>query len=133
MILWNNQWKFWTISTLQLSNRLSGKRKPFSKNWSLLFQLKALRLKMHHFHTKLPYQRPMLRQIELWVQNRPITKNGVLPVTNLFLWFFFRLRTSYKELSSRIGPAACSIVLWYSRSDLAEISLQKTFFEGNNR
>ena len=23
-----------------------------------------LRLKMHHFHTKLPYQKPMLRQIE---------------------------------------------------------------------
>ena len=26
----------------------------------------------------------MLRQIEWWVQNGPITKNGVLPVTTLF-------------------------------------------------
>ena len=35
---------------------------------------------MHRFHAKLPYQEPMLRKI----QNGPITKNGVLPVTNLF-------------------------------------------------
>ena len=40
-----------------------------------------MRLKTHHFHTKLLYQKPMLRQIEWWVQNGPITKNGVLPVT----------------------------------------------------
>ena len=30
----------------------------------VVFELKALRLKTHHFHTKLPYQKPMLRQIE---------------------------------------------------------------------
>ena len=30
---------------------------------------------MHHFHTKLPDQKLMLRQIECWVQNEPITKN----------------------------------------------------------
>ena len=41
----------------------------------------------------------MLRQIEWWVQNGPITKNGVLPVTTLFFWkFCFSLRTFYKEL-----------------------------------
>ena len=40
----------------------------------------------------------MLRQIEWWVQNGPITKNGVLPVATLFFWkFCFSLRTSYKE------------------------------------
>ena len=33
---------------------------------------------------ELPYQKPKLRQIEWWVQNGPISKNGVLPVTNLF-------------------------------------------------
>ena len=38
----------------------------------------------------------MLRQIEWWVQNGPITKNGVLPVTT-FWKFCFSLRTSYKE------------------------------------
>ena len=56
-------------------------------------------MKKHHFHTKLPCQKSMLRQIEWWLQNGPITKNGVLPVTTLFFWkFCFSLRTSYKEL-----------------------------------
>ena len=55
---------------------------------------------MHYFHTKLTYQKRMLRQIEWWVQNRPITMKGVLPVTTLFFSkFCFSLRTShYKEL-----------------------------------
>ena len=71
----------------------------FSKNWSTVYQFRVLRLKMHHFRTKLPYQKPMLRQIEWWVQNGPITKNGVLPVTTLFFWkCYFSLGTSYKEL-----------------------------------
>ena len=53
---------------------------------------------MHHFHTKLPYQKPMLRQIEWWVQNGPSIKNGVSPVTTLFFWkFCLGLRTSYKK------------------------------------
>ena len=61
--------------------------------------MKAPRLKTHHFHTKLPYQKLMLRQTEWWVQNGPITKNEVLPVTTLFSWkFFFSLRTSYEKL-----------------------------------
>ena len=54
---------------------------------------------MHYFHTILSYQKPMLRQIEWWVQNGPISKNGVLPVTTLFFWkFCFSFRTSYKVL-----------------------------------
>ena len=41
----------------------------------------------------------MIRQIEWGVQNGPITKNGVLPVTKLFFQkFCFSLRTSYNEL-----------------------------------
>ena len=47
---------------------------------------KALRLKTHHFHSKLLCQKPMLRQIEWRLQNGPITKSGVLPVTTLFFW-----------------------------------------------
>ena len=43
---------------------------------------------MPHFHIKLPYQKPMLGQIEWWVQNGPITRNGVLPVTTLFFGNF---------------------------------------------
>ena len=64
-----------------------------------IFRLKALRLKAHHFHKKLPHQKPMLRKIEWWVQNGPIIKNGALPVTTFFFWkFCFSLRTSYKGL-----------------------------------
>ena len=53
---------------------------------------------MHHFHTNLPYQKSMLGQIEWWVQNGPVTKNGILPVTTWLFWkFIFSLRASYKE------------------------------------
>ena len=50
--------------------------------------------------TKLPYQKPMLRQINRMVStNGPITKNGVLPVTTLFFSkICFTLRALYKEL-----------------------------------
>ena len=82
-----------------LRNKFSGKRKPFLKNWSTAFYLKLLIFKTHYFHSKLLSQKPMLRQIESWVQNGPITKKGVLPATSLFfLKFCFSLRTCYKEL-----------------------------------
>ena len=43
------------------------------------------RLKVQHFNTKLPCQNPMLGQIEWGVQYGPTTKNGILPLTALFL------------------------------------------------
>ena len=45
--------------------------------------MKPPRLKAHHFHSKLLSQKPVLRQIEWRLQNRPMTKSGVLPVTVL--------------------------------------------------
>ena len=40
-------------------------------------------------------QKPMLRQIVWRLQNGPITKSGVSPVTTLFLWkMSFSFRTS---------------------------------------
>ena len=45
------------------------------------------------------YNAVILRQIDWRVRNGTITKNGVLPVTALFLWkFCFSVKTSYKEL-----------------------------------
>ena len=52
---------------------------------------------MHYFNTKLSYQKPMLRQAELWVQNGPVTNQGVLSVATFFenfkrlsfIWRFF--------------------------------------------
>ena len=40
------------------------KQRLFSKNCSIVFPLNVLRLKTQHFHTKHPYQKAMLRQIE---------------------------------------------------------------------
>ena len=110
------------LSILWLWNRFSGKRKPFSKNWNTDFYLKALRLKTHHFHAKLPYQKPMLRQTEWWLQNGPIRKNGVLPVTIFFFFFFwkfcFSLRTFYKELIWCTNNPKAHICTFCNRSSL---------------
>ena len=68
----------------------SGKRNPF--------QLKPVRLKIHHFHSKLLCQKPMLRQIEWRLQNGTTTKRGVFPVTTFCLWkILSSFRTSLKE------------------------------------
>ena len=37
--------------------------KTFLKEYSTIFQLKVLQLKVQHFHRKVPSQKPMLRQI----------------------------------------------------------------------
>ena len=73
-----------------------------------LFQKKALSLKKHHFHTKLLYEKPMLRQIEWWVQNGPITKNRVLPVTNSFFWkFLFQFKKLLQRVDLMYQPFKC--------------------------
>ena len=41
-------------------------------------------MKAQHFYMKLLCQKPMLGQIEWEVQNGPITKNGLLPLTAPF-------------------------------------------------
>ena len=39
----------------------------------------------------------MLRQIEWWLQNIPMTKSGVLPVATLFFWKFVPVLGSLKK------------------------------------
>ena len=56
----------------------------FQKNWSADFEVQELKLKTYHFQTKLPYQKQIIRQIEWWVQNGPITKNQI-PIFLLFV------------------------------------------------
>ena len=41
-------------------------------------------MEAQHFHTKLPCQKQMLRQIESGVQVGPTTKNVLLPLTTSF-------------------------------------------------
>ena len=56
-----------------------------------VFRLKVIRLKTQHFHTKLPFEKPMLRQIELGGQNGRITKKGILAlITLIFLEILFQ-------------------------------------------
>ena len=83
------------------------------KNWSTIFKLKALRLKTHYFNTKLPYQKPILRQIELWVQNGPITKNRVLPVTTLFFGNFFPVLEPLKKSLFDVPATQMSMFVFF--------------------
>ena len=53
-----------------------------------MFWLKPLRLKTHHFHSKLLCQKQMLGQIEWRLQNGPIIKKRVFPITTLFFGKF---------------------------------------------
>ena len=73
------------------------KQELFLKTWSTVSQFRVLCMKEQCFHTKLPCQKSMLRQIEWRVQNRPITKNGLSPMTTSFFWKFdLSIRTSHK-------------------------------------
>ena len=107
MFLCDNQWKFWTIFKTLTLKQIFWKTETF-------FKKLEYRLKTHHFQTRLPYRKPMLRETEWWVQNGPITKNRVLPVTTLFFWkFCFSLRTSYKKLIwCTNGPNAHILTFW---------------------
>ena len=54
---------FECFSTLTLK-QIFWKTKTLFKKWSIIFQLTTIRLKRYHFHTKLIYQKPVLKQIE---------------------------------------------------------------------
>ena len=51
------------------------------KTGVICFSWKYYYWKYYYFHTKMPCQKPMLRQIEQGEENEPLTKNGVLPLT----------------------------------------------------
>ena len=50
----------------------------------------------------------MLRQIEWGVQNGPITKKAVLPLSTLFFGKFCFIITTYKELTQSINHSKVS-------------------------
>ena len=75
------------------------KMKTFFKKLKYRFLVETINMKTHHFHSKLLCHKPMLRHLEWRLQNGPITKSGVLPVTTLFFWkICSSFRTSWKEL-----------------------------------
>ena len=58
--------------------------------------LRVPRMQPQYSHIKLASQKPMLRQTEWGVQNEPITKNGLLQLTNSFS---LKIEIEYKNLS----------------------------------
>ena len=71
---------------------------------------------MHHFHTNRPYEKPMLRQIDWWGQNGPITKKRILSVTTLLVWnFFFSLKPLIKNWFN-VPTTQMSIFLLFVRT-----------------
>ena len=100
IFMWQSKEILNVFNTLILKQNF-WKTKTFFKKVEYQFLVESTKIKnkMHRCHSKLPCQKQMLRQIEWWVRNGPITKNGVLPVTTLFLRkFCFSLRNSCKEL-----------------------------------
>ena len=94
------------FNTLTLK-QIFWKRETFFKKLEYCLLVESSRLKTDQFPTKLPYEKPMLRQIEWWIQNEPFTKNRVLTVTTLFFWWkykfvvlkiYFRASDPFKQL-----------------------------------
>ena len=65
-----------TLNIFSTSNlkQIFQKTITFFKKLQYCFLVWGTRSKTHHFRTKLPYLQPMLRQIQWWPQNGPITK-----------------------------------------------------------
>ena len=82
--------------------KIFGKTKAFFKKLEYSFLVQSTKIENTSFpsyKTTKSEANVRTEQIEWRVQNRPITKNGALPVTTLFFKkFCFTVRTSYKEL-----------------------------------
>ena len=76
-------------------------------------------MKKQHFHTKLPCQKLLLRQIEYGVHNGTITKNLLLPRTTSFFDTSISAKESAINSSLNI-PIAQIVVLFLTASVLFE-------------
>ena len=97
MFLCENQWKFERFQYFNFGTNFLENENLFQKTGVPVFSWKSW--KKHYFYTKLPYQISMLRKIEWWVQNNPIAKNEVLPVTTLF---FLKILFQFKNLLEKL-------------------------------
>ena len=73
------------FNTLTLE-QIFWKTKTFFKKLEYSFLFETTKIENASFPFRTACQKSMLRQIEWWIQNGPITKSGVLPVTTLFFW-----------------------------------------------
>ena len=84
------------FNTLTLK-QIFWRAKTFLKKLEYRFSVEATKIKTTPFPLKTAL--PMLRQIGWWLQNGPITKSGLLPVTTSFFGkICSSSRTSWKEL-----------------------------------
>ena len=91
------------------------KTKTFFKKLEYIFLVESSEIENALSPYKLPYQRPMLRQIKWRLQNGRIEKKGVLPVTTLFFKkFCFSITTSYKELTCCVNDPNPIFLLFVS-------------------
>ena len=115
------------------------KTETFFKTLEYRFLVESTKIENALFPCKTANQKPMLRQIECWVQYGAVTKNRVFPVATLIC---FTLRTSSKELIWCINDpnvhirTLCkhwSFIWWYffPLSILNEISIILVCFEVN--
>ena len=82
MFFFDDHCRFWTFSILWLWNKFSEKARTYYET-GVPFLVESTTIENATFPYKMPSQKPMLRQIELVVQNGSITKDGV------FHYFFF--------------------------------------------
>ena len=90
------------VNTLTLK-QIFWKTKTFFKKLKDRFLVENTKIENALFRYKISISEANVKATDWWVQNRPTTKNGVLPVTTLFFCLFcfvlfFSLRTSYQKL-----------------------------------
>ena len=94
MFLCDDQWKFQTFQHFNFEINFRENENLFQKTGVPFFSWNHYDLK-HIISIQNCCEKPMLRQIEWRLQNGPIIKSGVLPVTTLFFWkICFSFRTS---------------------------------------
>ena len=68
--------------------QIDWKKKTFFKKLEYRFLVETTKTGNTSIPFKTALSKPLLRQIEQRLQNRPITKGEVLPVETSFLWHF---------------------------------------------
>ena len=87
------------FNTLSLK-QIFWKTKTFFKKLEYRFLVESTKFESTSFSYKTAISEASVKTNKCWVQNGPITKNGVLPVTTLFFWKNF---FSLKNLLWRVG------------------------------
>ena len=99
MFLYDNQWKFWLISVLQLWNRFFWKTKTFFKKLEYRFLVKTTKIANTLFPCKTAISEANVKPNRMVSTKWTYHKERRFAI-NFFIYlkFCFSLRTSHKEL-----------------------------------